>query len=200
MFSMFLGTSAGSSICGMISLMLVYSLTIFPSKEVREYINPVIEDPGFYQLNVESTGKKEATSDFNISKNELIFQSIILEAANRHEVDPDLVKAVIMAESGYNPMAISKKGAIGLMQLMPATANDLGVKDLFDPERNVNAGVRYLKRLLIQFDGNIQLALAAYNAGSRKVKKYQGIPPFKSTRYYVKKVFQYYQYYQGRKV
>jgi len=131
-------------------------------------------------------------------KKELLFLSIILQAAERHRVDPNLVKAIIMAESGYNPKAVSKKGARGLMQLMPKTAEALGVKDSFNPEHNVDAGVGYFKQLLNQFDGDVKLALAAYNAGSRKVRKYKGVPPFKATQYYVKKVFQYYNYYKGQ--
>lgn len=127
---------------------------------------------------------------------ERLYHSIIIEAANRHQVDPAIVKAIIMAESSYNPKAVSKKGAKGLMQLMPKTAAELGVKDSFNPVYNINGGVRYYKKMLNQFNGDVKLALAAYNAGSRKVKKYQGIPPFKATRYYIKKVFKYYQYYK----
>jgi len=127
---------------------------------------------------------------------EHLFQPIVLKAANRHKVDPAMVMAIIMAESSYNPKAISKKGAKGLMQLMPTTARSLGVKDIFDPEHNINAGVRYFKKLLNQFDGDIELALAAYNAGSRKVREHRGIPPFKATKYYVKKVIKYYRYYK----
>lgn len=124
------------------------------------------------------------------------FHPIIIEVAGRHEVDPALVRAIIMAESGYNPKAVSKRGAKGLMQLMPRTARSLGVEDIFDPEHNINAGVEYFKRLLNQFDGNVKLALAAYNAGSRKVKKYKGIPPFNATKIYIKKVFEYYEFYK----
>lgn len=127
---------------------------------------------------------------------ELLYHSIIIEAANRYQVDPAIVKAIIMAESSYNPKAVSKKGAKGLMQLMPKTAAELGVKDSFNPAYNINGGVQYYKKMLNQFNGDVKLALAAYNAGSRKVKQYQGIPPFKATRYYIKKVFKYYQYYK----
>ena len=127
---------------------------------------------------------------------ERLYHSIIIEAANRHQVDPAIVKAIIMAESSYNPKAISKKGAKGLMQLMPKTAAELGVKDSFNPVYNINGGVQYYKKMLNQFNGDVKLALAAYNAGSRKVKQYQGIPPFKATRYYIKKVFKYYKYYK----
>lgn len=124
------------------------------------------------------------------------FHPIILKASNRFQVDPALVKAIIMAESGYDPRAISKMGAKGLMQLMPATAEELGVEDIFNPRHNINAGVGYFKKLLNRFDGDIKLALAAYNAGTKKVRQYQGVPPFKATRYYIKKVFEYYQIYK----
>ena len=97
-----------------------------------------------------------------------------------------------MAESKYNPKAVSKRGAKGLMQLMPGTARELGVKDVFNPAHNVEAGVRYFKELIERFNGNVIFALAAYNAGSRKVRQYKGIPPFKATRRYIEKVFAYY--------
>ena len=129
---------------------------------------------------------------------EHLFQPIVLKAANRHKVEPAMVMAIIMAESSYNPKAISKKGAKGLMQLMPTTARSLGVKDSFNPEHNINAGVRYFKKLLNQFDGDVELALAAYNAGSRKVREHRGIPPFRATRYYIKKVIKYYRYYKDQ--
>ena len=121
------------------------------------------------------------------------YNHIIQRAANRYGVDPALVRAIIMAESSYNPKAVSKKGAKGLMQLMPRTAKYLGVEDSFNPEHNIDAGVRYFKQLLDQFNGDVKLALAAYNAGSRRVRQYKGIPPFKDTRYYIRKVFEYHQ-------
>jgi len=127
-----------------------------------------------------------------------LFQPIIHTAALKYQVDPALIHAIILAESSYDPRAISKKGAKGLMQLMPSTAASLGVKDVFDPEHNVNGGVKYLRHLLDHFEGDLQLVVAAYNAGMRKVKKYNGIPPYKTTRSYVKKVFQYYRYFKER--
>lgn len=131
-------------------------------------------------------------------KKERLFHPIILQEAGRHEIDPALVKAIIMAESGYNPNAISEKGAKGLMQLMPSTAQDLGVEDVFNPQQNISGGVRYFKKLVNRFDGDIKLALAAYNAGSKKVRHYQGIPPYKSTHYYIEKVFKYYKLYKNQ--
>ena len=124
------------------------------------------------------------------------YDPIIHRVAKRYQVDPALVKAIIMAESSYNPKAVSRKGARGLMQLMPRTARALGVENIFDPEDNIDAGVRYFKQLLEQFDGDMNLAIAAYNAGSRKVRMYKGIPPFKHTRYYVAKVIEYHRRYQ----
>ena len=131
-------------------------------------------------------------------KAERFLHPIVIQAAGRYQVDPALVKAIIMAESGYNARAISKKGAKGMMQLMPATAQALGVEDVFNPKQNISGGVRYFKQLVNQFDGDVKLALAAYNAGSRNVRHYQGIPPFKATRYYIKKVFKYYQIYKNQ--
>ena len=129
---------------------------------------------------------------------ERLFQPIIIQTAIRHQVDPALVKAIIMAESGYNPRAISKKGAKGLMQLMPETAKKLNVEDIFNPQQNIDGGVRYFKKLVNQFNGDLKLALAAYNAGSKTVRQYKGVPPFKATQYYIKKVFEYYQFYKNQ--
>jgi soluble lytic murein transglycosylase-like protein len=129
---------------------------------------------------------------------ERLLHPIVIQTAGRYQVDPALVKAIIMAESGYNAKAISKRGAKGLMQLMPATAQALGVEDIFNPKQNISGGVRYFKQLFNQFNGDVKLALAAYNAGSRNVRNYQGVPPFKATQYYIKKVFKYYRIYKDQ--
>jgi hypothetical protein len=122
----------------------------------------------------------------------LPFDRIIHEAAGRHHVDADLILAVIIAESQLNPTARSKKGARGLMQLMPLTADALDVTDIYSPEENVDAGVRHLRWLLDRFDGDLRMALAAYNAGVQNVLRYEGVPPFPETKAYVKRVLEYY--------
>jgi soluble lytic murein transglycosylase-like protein len=125
------------------------------------------------------------------------FNSIINSLSAEYRVDKALVKAVIHAESGYNPNAVSPKGATGLMQLMPKTAQDLKVCNTFDPKDNIRGGVRYLRFLLDTFKGDVSLALAAYNAGLSRVSKYGGIPPFDETRNYVAKVLSYQKNYQN---
>jgi hypothetical protein len=115
---------------------------------------------------------------------------LIQKYAKQHAVDPKLVQAMIRQESGFNPMAVSPKGAMGLMQLMPETAASLGVEDPFDIEQNIKGGIRFLKICLKKFDKNLPLALAAYNAGPGRVVEHQGMPPFKETHTYVKKIVQ----------
>ena len=121
------------------------------------------------------------------------FEGLVAEAARRHGLDPGLVMAVVGVESGFQPQAVSPKGAQGLMQLMPATARDLGVADPLDPAANLDGGSRYLSSLVARYDGDLTKALAAYNAGMGAVARHGGVPPYTETRNYVRKVLGRYQ-------
>jgi soluble lytic murein transglycosylase-like protein len=119
------------------------------------------------------------------------YDELIRKASGKYNVEPALVKAIIKAESNFNHRAVSRKGAKGLMQLMPATASYLQVQDSFHPENNIEGGVKYVRYLLNFFNGNLPLALAAYNAGENAVVKYKGIPPYRETQVYVQRVLNY---------
>jgi len=128
------------------------------------------------------------------------YAPIINLASQTYGVDKNLVHAVISAESAYNPGALSKAGAVGLMQLMPETAKRYGVKNIYDPAENIHGGVRYLRDLLVMFNGNVELAVAAYNAGENAVIKYGNkIPPYAETVHYVPKVLGFYRRFQTKK-
>jgi soluble lytic murein transglycosylase-like protein len=124
------------------------------------------------------------------------YSQYIHKAASKYDLEPDLIRAVIKTESNGNHRAVSRKGAKGLMQLMPSTATDMNVSNPFDPEANIEGGTRYLKYLLERFNGNMTLALAAYNSGPGTVEKYGNVPPIDETRQYVKRI---YNLYNGKK-
>ncbi len=141
-----------------------------------------------------SSGESE-TKNFAISSTPATgdFAGLINQAAAKYGLNPALVSAVIKAESNFNPRATSHAGAMGLMQLMPATARGLGVTDAYDPAQNIDGGVRFLSGLLRRYDGNVRMALAAYNAGPGTVDRYNGIPPYRETQVYVQRVMGYYE-------
>jgi soluble lytic murein transglycosylase-like protein len=126
--------------------------------------------------------------DFRAIRAEDAYEEFIQEAATQYKLDPNLIRAVMRTESAFNPHAVSRVGAQGLMQLMPGLASDMGVKNPFDPRENILGGARYLRQLLDAHRGNIRLTLASYNAGPGNVKRYKGVPPFRETRNYVKKI------------
>ena len=119
------------------------------------------------------------------------YDEIIQEAADAYAMDPALIRAVMAAESAFHPFAVSRTGAEGLMQLMPELSNEMGVSNAFDPRENIMGGVRYLKRLLDYHRGDLDLALASYNAGPANVERYGGVPPFRETKNYIKTVRQF---------
>ena len=141
---------------------------------------------------------KEKRVLFNLGPDYAKYDKVIEKTARKYDVDHALVKAVIKAESNFNSKAVSRKGAKGLMQLMPKTASSLRVEDCFHPEDNIDGGVRYLRYLMNVYDGNLPLTLAAYNAGEKAVARYRGIPPYAETKTYVRRVMRYYEEYNRK--
>lgn len=130
-----------------------------------------------------------------LKKNIDLYDNEIVEESLRADVSPELVKAMVLVESGFNPRARSPKGAMGLMQLMPFTAREVGVTDAYDPRQSIRGGVTYLRKMLDRFGGDTRLAVAAYNAGPGRVEKAGGIPAIAETRFYVDRVFRYSRYF-----
>lgn len=180
---------------GLAGVLLVTSApSVLAETQVYKYVNPL----GAIQLtNVPSEPKFEAVQSAGrqlVSGLEL--ERAVAREAKQHRLQPALLFAVMKAESSFNPVVVSKAGAVGLMQLVPETAMRHGVRNLYDTDENVAGGARHLRYLLDRFHGNTRLALAAYNAGERKVDRYGKIPPYKETRHYVQKVLSYYRDYR----
>ena len=145
---------------------------------------------------IEKASSQDKVFQNNNKSNKAEIDNLIEKYSNKNGLDKDFVKALVKQESGFNPNATSKCGAMGLMQLMPATAQGLGVSNAYDIEQNIAGGTKYLKSMIDRFDGNEKLALAAYNAGPNAVNKYGGIPPYQETQNYVKNVLKIYENYK----
>ena len=146
----------------------------------------------------ESSGTRSnsTTSVRSLHEENAPFHGLIAQAAEEHGISESIIRAIIKAESNFDPYAISKKGAMGLMQIMPGNFKALQIRDPFDPEQNIRGGARYFAELMRRFEGNLRLALAAYNAGPEAVEQYDRIPPFKETMNYVRRVMKYYNSYR----
>ena len=141
----------------------------------------------------------DVNTEFEVVPPSEAYEEIIQEAAAEYDIDAALIRAVMQAESAFHPYAVSRAGAEGLMQLMPELADEMGVTDSFDPRENIMGGVRYLKRLLEYHNGDLDLALASYNAGPGNVQRYGGVPPFRETRNYVRTIKALYKRSRGSK-
>jgi len=189
----------------------IFLLALFTPCQVKADIYRYVDEDGIVHFTDAPTDKrfkiflrdlrkdKELRTKLKYAStvNPAAFEQLIKNCSAKYGVNPSLVKAVIHAESGYNPNAVSNKGASGLMQLMPGTAKSLKVADRFNPSDNVEGGVKYLRFLLDTFRGDVSLAVAAYNAGLNKVAKYGGIPPYNETRVYVNRVLSYMKSYEA---
>jgi len=156
-------------------------------------------DPKFILYLRESkddVGEEAGTASFPYTKDSNHYDLLISEFSQKYDVDSALIKAMIRAESGFNPLAVSRKGAKGLMQLMPETASRMKVSNIFNPKENIEGGVRYFKYLLSLFNNDLRLSLAAYNAGENLVAELRTIPPYRETVDYVRKVLNFYQSYK----
>lgn len=187
----FLATAFGfvTLIVGAVACADVY---VYKDKQGVLTFTNVPNHSGYQRVLKESGGPVSTGSMTSAS-----YEELIRLASGRHNVDADLIRAVIKAESDFNSSARSNKGAMGLMQLMPDTARLHNVNDAYDPNENVEGGVRHLKMLLERYQGDFTLSLAAYNAGSGAVEKHGGIPPFSETKEYVRRVLRFYESYRG---
>jgi soluble lytic murein transglycosylase-like protein len=159
---------------------------------VMHFTNAPTSSSGDYKLFLRERTRPDASWYYNEK-----YDDLISEASKRHGVSFPLLKAIIKAESDFDPQAVSKKGAMGLMQIMPQNFKLLGLDDPFDPTQNINAGARYFKQLYDRFGGKLALSLAAYNAGPSVVDHYQTIPPYEETEEYVRRVLSYYYNYKN---
>ena len=175
------------------------SLTCFVPAATAEIYQYVGRDGSISLTNVPSDARyrkieiESKSNRFHDILSERELEPVIRRYSSQHQLHPALIRAVIKAESNFDPRAVSRAGAIGLMQLMPQTALRLDVRDMYDPDDNVGGGTKYLRQLLDRFHGNLPLALAAYNAGEHAVEHYQALPPYDETRRYVRKVLGYYR-------
>lgn len=176
-------------------LFTLFSLTaelIIQKKDEGVIVHSNVTQDVFFKEQQSTTSSKSLMINSSVSQDGEIMK-IVLAVCSRENVDARLIKSIINVESRFFPFAVSRVGAMGLMQLMPSTASSMGIKNPFDVEQNINGGVRYFKYLLVRFNNNVALALAAYNAGPEAVERYKGIPPYQETMAYVKKVLYLYE-------
>ncbi len=206
-YKLLLHLAAKTALTFIFSVMLVFgsSGSSFAVGDIYKYIdeNGVIHftnvptDPTYqYNLFIREMTKKSPLTISRYSSN--VYDEMITEASRKHGVSFPLLKAVIKVESDFNPRAVSRAGALGLMQIMPQNAKAFRMRDPFDPRENILTGTQYFRELLEQFNGKLQLALAAYNAGPNVVARYNSIPPIKETEDYVERVMKYFHFFKNK--
>jgi soluble lytic murein transglycosylase-like protein len=191
-----LSRKIGVRACSALILVATATPAVFADGDIYRYVSP---NGNVYMTNVPNDRKFAPITEkrhYHASVSDQELEEAVARYAQEYRLSPALLMAVIKAESDFNPIVISKAGAVGLMQLIPETAIRHGVRNLYDTSENIAGGARHLRYLLDRFHDNIRLALAAYNAGERKVDRYRQIPPFKETRIYVKKVMGFYRDYR----
>jgi soluble lytic murein transglycosylase-like protein len=194
-----IGAFASALLISMIVLQFIYPNSAEANIYMRRGKNGTVYFSNVPVSNGYKVFMRTASKYKNKSSKILKYRKLIQKAAKKYGVNSLLISAVVRAESGYKKSAVSDKGAEGLMQLMPATQRMLNVSNPFNPAQNIFAGTKYLKSLLVKYNGNMPLALAAYNAGKNAVKQYGGIPPYTQTQNYVKEVVDYYNRYKKNK-
>ena len=188
--------SAGLIACALLILMTTWAPSVLSDVQVYGYVGPTgLVSHGNVPADEPVTVVRRKTR-YHSGVANLELEQAVIRASQQYHVQPALLLAVMEAESSFNPTVISRVGAVGLMQLIPETAIRHGVRNLYDPNDNITGGAKHLRYLLSRFHGNVQLALAAYNAGERTVDRYGQIPPYKETQDYVKKVLIYYRGYK----
>jgi soluble lytic murein transglycosylase len=192
--------SVGAGACSALILVATAAPSVLADEEIYGYVST---NGSIYVTNVPNDRKfapVAAKGRYHASVSDQELEDAVARYGRENRLSPALLMAVMKAESAFNPTVISKAGAVGLMQLIPETAIRHGVRNLYDTKENIAGGAKHLRYLLDRFHGNIRLALAAYNAGERKVDRYRQIPPFKETRTYVKKVMGFYRDYRASQV
>lgn len=192
--------SVRAGACAALIALTTSAPSVLADVEIYSYVSP---NGTLYMTNVPTDRQfipVNGGGRYHASVSDQELEDAVARYAEEYRLAPALLMAVMKAESDFNPTIISKAGAVGLMQLIPETAIRHGVRNLYDTKENIAGGAKHLRYLIDRFHGNIRLALAAYNAGERKVERYRQIPPFKETRTYVKKVMGFYRDYRSRQV
>jgi soluble lytic murein transglycosylase-like protein len=183
-------------VCAVFILTATWAPVVLADAQAYEYVGPLRLVPSTDVPTDEPVTAIRRKARYHSGVANLELEQAVIHATQQHDVQPALLLAVMKAESSFNPIVISKAGAVGLMQLVPETAIRHGVRNLYDANENITGGAKHLRYLLARFHGNIRLALAAYNSGERTVDRYGQIPPYKETQDYVKKVLVYYRSYK----